>query len=102
MNRTQRLYEAIDFPPLSEEQKAEIEALKAMPESEIDTSDIPESTGDGSFYYIQSLKMPQTDIHAKIDNDTLAWLKSFGKGYQRKMNNILRWARMNNCPVAQL
>jgi uncharacterized protein (DUF4415 family) len=37
-----------------------------------------------------------------IDNDTLAWLKSFGRGYQRKMNNILRWARMNNCPVAQL
>ena len=102
MSRTQRQYSVIDFPPLTDEQKAELETLRAMPDSEIDTSDIPECTGNGGFYYIQSLKMPQTDVHAKIDNDTLAWLKGFGRGYQRKMNNILRWARMNNCPVAQL
>jgi uncharacterized protein (DUF4415 family) len=102
MNGTQRLYSAIDFPPLTEEQRKELEVLKNMPNEEIDTSDISICTGNGGFYYYQSLKIPQTDIHTKIDNDTLEWLKSFGKGYQRKMNNVLRWARMNNCPIMQM
>ncbi|RUV37129.1 hypothetical protein [Mesorhizobium sp. M7A.F.Ca.MR.148.00.0.0] len=31
-------------PPLTERQKAEIAALKARPESDVDTSDIPELT----------------------------------------------------------
>ena len=68
----------------------------------IDISDIPEYSGDGGFYYIQSPKKPQTKIYTVIDDDTLAWLKKFGEGYQRRLNNVLRWARMNNCPVAQL
>ena len=57
---------------------------------------------DNGFYYIQALKVPKTDIHMKIDNDTLAWLKQAGKGYQQRLNNVLRWARMNNCPIATL
>ena len=28
--------------------------------------------------------------------------RKFGEGYQRRLNNVLRRARMNNCPVAQL
>lgn len=102
MKRTQRPYAAIDFPPLTEEQKTMLENLSKIPDSEIDTSDIPECSGNGGFYYIQSLKMPQTKIYTAIDDDTLAWLKKVGKGYQQRLNNVLRWARMNNCPVAQL
>lgn len=79
-----------------------LEDLSKVPDSEIDTSDIPECSGKGGFYYIQSLKMPQTRILTVIDNDTLAWLKNVGKGYQQRLNNVLRWARMNNCPVEQL
>lgn len=102
MSRTQRPYEVIDFPPLTEEQNTMLEDLSKVPDSEIDTSDIPECSGNGGFYYIQSLKMPQTRILTVIDNDTLAWLKNVGKGYQQRLNNVLRWARMNNCPVEQL
>lgn len=100
MNETQRTYKTIDFPPLTYEQKKEIEALQEMNEDEIDTSDIPEAKGDGGFYYIHSLKVPKTDIHTKIDNDTLEWLKKAGKGYQTRLNNVLRWARMNGCPIS--
>lgn len=102
MSRTQRLYKVIDFPPLTDEQKNELLELEKMSDDDIDLSDLPESTGNGGFYYIQSLKMPKTAIHTKIDNDNLAWLKQFGKGYQTKLNNVIRWARMNGCPIASL
>ena len=34
------------LPPLAQRQKAELEALKALPDSEIDYSDIPPLTDD--------------------------------------------------------
>lgn len=102
MRRMQRPYEAIDFPPLTKEQEAVLDNLSKIPDSEIDTSDIPECSGNGGFYYIRSLKMPQTKIYTPVDDDTLAWLKNVGKGYQQRLNNVLRWARMNNCPIGQL
>ena len=99
----QREYKVIDFPPLTDDEKSMLENLKNMPDSEINLSDIPESTTDnGGFYYFQSLKLPKTSIHTKIDNDTLEWLKKAGKGYQSRLNNVLRWARLNNCPIAMM
>jgi uncharacterized protein (DUF4415 family) len=104
MKKMQREYKVIDFPPLTDEERNILEKLDKMPDSEIDFSDIPpsESNSSGGFYYIQALKMPKTDIHTKIDNDTLAWLKQAGRGYQQRLNNVLRWARMNGCPIATL
>ncbi len=71
-----------------------------MPGSEIDFSDIPDSNPDshGGFYYIQSLKTPKTDIHTKIDNDTLEWLKKPGKGYQTRLNNVLALGKNEQLP----
>ena len=102
MSRMQKQYAAIDFPPLTKEQEVMLENLSKTPYSEIDLTSAPECSGNGGFYYIQSLKMPQTRIHTAIDDDTLAWLKHVGKGYQKRLNNVLRWARMNNCPISQL
>jgi uncharacterized protein (DUF4415 family) len=34
-------------------------------------------------------------ITARVDADVLAWLKSQGKGYQSRMNAILRDAMLN-------
>ena len=102
MKKTPRPYVAIDFPPLTAEQNAVLDKMDKIPDSEIDTSDSPECSGNGGFYYIQSLKVPQTKIYTAVDNDTLAWLKQVGKGYQKRLNSVLRWARMNNCPIATL
>jgi uncharacterized protein (DUF4415 family) len=30
------------------------------------------------------------DIHIRIDSDVLAWFKESGKGYQTRINNVLR------------
>ena len=100
MKKMPKTYSAIDFPPLTEEQKRELENLSNMSDAEIDLSDIPEGRGDGQFYYYRSMKIPKNDIHTQIDVDNLVWLKKDGKGFQARLNAVIRWARMNGCPVS--
>ena len=73
-------------------------ALNAKPENDIDFSDIPATNADmwqgakrGQFY--RPIKQQLT---IRVDSDILAWLKSQGKGYQSRMNDILRSAMQNN------
>jgi len=77
---------------LSEEQAAELKALAEMPDEDIDFSDIPELTSVegaaiGKFY--RPIKQPVT---IRLDADVLDWLKKGGKGYQGRVNAILREA----------
>jgi len=74
-----------NLPPLTDEQTAELEALAARPDSEIDYSDIPPLTHLDQFY--RPVKEMTT---VRIDADVLHWLRSQGKGYQTKINAILR------------
>ena len=77
---------------LTENQRAELEALKAMPDQDIDYSDIPPNTPGqwqdasvGRFY--QSAKDPLT---LPIDADVLAWFKAQGGDYPARINALLR------------
>lgn len=77
-------------PPLTARQKKEIANLAAMPDESIDTSDVPavaftDAAVRGRFY-----KPRKTQITARVDADVLEWLKSQGRGYQGRMNAILR------------
>jgi len=81
-----------NLPPLTEKQEAELAALAARPDSEIDYSDIPPLTEEfwknavrGRFY-----KPTKTSTTVRIDSDVLAWLRGHGKGYQSRINAILR------------
>jgi uncharacterized protein (DUF4415 family) len=81
-----------ELPLLTEEQLEELRALAARPESEIDTSDIPELSKErwanairGSFY-----RPVKEQLTTRVDSDVVAWLKSYGKGYQSRLNAILR------------
>ena len=67
-----------------------LEELKNIPESEIDTSDIPEL--DASFWEKAELVKPLTKqaISLRVYSDVLDWFKSQGKGYQSLMNAVLR------------
>lgn len=85
-------YTLENLPPLTNGQRAKLKAMSGRPESEIDTSDLPEMTdaqwknaGRGHFY--RPLKR---QITARVDADVLDWLKAQGKGYQSRMNAILR------------
>lgn len=86
------LYELRPNQPLTARQKREIQALAAMPEDKIDTSDIPElppgawkDAVRGKWY--RPVKQP---VSIRLDADVLAWLKSKGTGYQTKVNLFLR------------
>jgi uncharacterized protein (DUF4415 family) len=78
---------------LSERQKAELEALAALPEDQIDTKDIPEVldwTGAKRGLFYRPVKQQVT---LRIDADLLAWFKARtaqGKGYQTDINRALR------------
>jgi uncharacterized protein (DUF4415 family) len=81
------------FPDMNKEQKQRLEALAALPDDQIDTSDIPEWTAEDFARAVPfaSLYKPRKEqITARLDADVLAWLKSHGKGYQTLMNNLLR------------
>ena len=72
---------------ISKERLREIEAIR---DEDIDYSDIPEL--DEGFWRRVALHMPQPKkgIYVRLDADVLEWLKSKGKGYQTRMNAMLR------------
>jgi uncharacterized protein (DUF4415 family) len=82
-------------PPLTEAQKAEIEALKNMRDEDIDYSDIPPLTDEfwknAKPLHYRPIKESTT---VRLDADVLAWLKDKGKGYQTRINAILRSAML--------
>ncbi|MDR2891895.1 MAG: BrnA antitoxin family protein [Deltaproteobacteria bacterium] len=91
-------YKQGELPPLTEERKEELRALADSPDSEIDYSDIPPL--DEAFWaravpnpFFKPIKV-HTSV--RIDSDIMAWLKSQGKGYQTKMNSILREAMLRS------
>ena len=92
---------------LTLEQRAELERLTSMPDDTIDTSDAPEFPDDHLGGAIRLNGRPlrdvmelyrarKTAITARIDRDVLEWLKSQGRGYQTRINAILRDAMQND------
>jgi len=80
------------LPALTEAQRDNLKRLSTLSDDEIDTSDVPELT-DAQLAQMQQggLYRPvKKQITARVDADVLAWLKSQGKGYQSRMNAILR------------
>jgi uncharacterized protein (DUF4415 family) len=91
-------YKQSELPPLTEARKAELKALAERPDSEINYSDIPPL--DESFW-ARAVPNPffkpvKTHASMRIDSDVLAWLKSQGKGYQTRINAILREAMLKS------
>ncbi|RWC30910.1 BrnA antitoxin family protein [Mesorhizobium sp.] len=82
-------------PPLTEAQKAEIAALKARPEDDVDTSDIPELTEE---FWQNAVRNPyfkpvKQQLTLRLDSDLVAWFKRRapdGRGYQSAINRALR------------
>jgi uncharacterized protein (DUF4415 family) len=70
----------------------DLEDLRRIKDEDIDFTDIPEKTDwsnavRGKFY--RPIKKPLT---IRIDADVLAWFKAQGKGYQTRINAMLREA----------
>ncbi|WP_027169910.1 BrnA antitoxin family protein [Mesorhizobium sp. WSM3224] len=82
-------------PPLTEVQKAEIAALKARSEDDVDTSDIPELSEE---FWQSAVRNPyfkpiKQQLTLRLDSDLVAWFKRRtpdGRGYQSAINKALR------------
>jgi len=81
-------------PPLTQAQRADLRALAALPDTTIDTSDIPLLADD--FWrsarpnpYYRPIKRQLT---LRLDADIIAWLRAAGPGYQTRLNTLLRQA----------
>ena len=77
--------------------RKELAALAAKPEREIDFSDLPATTKQdwqgavrGKFY-----RPVKQQLTVRIDADVVEWLKNQGKGYQSRLNDILRAAMLD-------
>ncbi|MBH2018153.1 MAG: BrnA antitoxin family protein [Burkholderiales bacterium] len=83
-------------PPLTDEQRARLSVLAKMPDSDIDYSDIPPLGDD---FWKNAVRNPfykptKQVTTVRVDSDVLLWLKGQGKGYQTRINAILREAML--------
>lgn len=69
-----------------------VKELATLSDSDIDTSDIAEL--DADFWNTAQVVMPEdrgkSQITAKFDSDVINWFKKQGRGYQGRMNAVLR------------
>ena len=70
----------------------EITALMQMKDEEIDLSDIPEITDFSKAVVGKFYRPIKKSLTIRVDADVLAWLKAQGKGYQTRINSLLRAA----------
>jgi len=90
-----------ELPPLDEEH---VKKLKKMQDKDIDFSDMPALTQEQLAKFVpakllnRSLYKPvKVPVKINYDADVLEWFRSFGKGYQTRMNSALREYMLEHC-----
>ena len=88
-------------PPLSAAQRAELKALATVPDEQIDTSDIPRLSKE---FWKAAINNPfyrpiKQQLTVRLDADVLTWLRSTGRGYQTKLNAIVREAMVREATL---
>ncbi|MEE8057018.1 MAG: BrnA antitoxin family protein [Pseudomonadales bacterium] len=75
---------------MTERSQTDFKRLDAMRDEDIDYSDIPEL--DDAFWEGARVVMPpgKKQLTLRLDADILDWMKAQGKGYQSRINAILR------------
>lgn len=78
--------------------KSALARLDRIKDSEIDYSDIPPL--DKSFFTRATEAWPpaKRQLTIRLDADVLTWLKANGRGYQTRINRILRSAMESHPP----
>ena len=84
--------------PLTAKQKHKLAKLATRPDSEIDYSDIPPLTGK---FWRNAVSSPlyrpvKHQLTVRLDADVIAWLRKQGRGYQTRINSLLRTAMLKD------
>ena len=74
----------------SKESRTDWNRLEKQTNADIDTSDIP--TLETIFFREAKIRLPKgkKSVSLRLDQDVLDWFKRQGKGYQTRINAILR------------
>ena len=74
---------------MSKRSKTDWKRMAAMKDEDIDTSDIPEL--DEDFFRQAEIRLPpKQPVTIRLDADVLEWFKANGRGYQTRINKLLR------------
>jgi len=93
-----------DIPEPTPKRKQELAVLAKRPEREIDYSDIPPLGDDAWEKAVHWKEATQSGLYkpkkivatVRIDADVMVWLKQHGRGYQTRLNTILRDAMLQS------
>jgi uncharacterized protein (DUF4415 family) len=78
------------MPKITAEMRRELKALDKLSDDGIDFSDIPEWTGGDPVYVGLMYRPGKKSVTIRLDEDLVHWFKKQGKGWQTKMNWVLR------------
>lgn len=78
-----------NLPPLTMQERTQLEAVAAMPDEKIDYSDAP-YLPDAVWERAAELPGTKQQITLRIDSDVLDFFKHTGKRYQTRINAVLR------------
>lgn len=84
--------------PLTAKQRRQVAALASLPDAKIDYSDIPALKDR---FWKHAVRNPfyrpvKRQLTVRLDADVIAWLREQGKGYQTRINALLRAAMMSD------
>lgn len=71
--------------------KSDLARLRAMKDEDIDVSDIPEL--DDAFFAQAPIDLDsigKTAVSIRLDSDVIEFFKGYGRGYQTRINRVLR------------
>lgn len=88
-NTVKRTLDLTKPPIVTEEQKARLAVLAAMPDDQIDTSDAPFRA---DAVWVKAVDFPHAKklISLRIDEDVIEFFKQTGTRYQTRINAVLR------------
>ena len=84
--------------PITSARQRKLTQLAERPDSEIDFSDIPQLKGK---FWANAVRNPfyrpvKQQLTVRLDADVVAWLRLQGKGYQTRLNSVLREAMIED------
>jgi uncharacterized protein (DUF4415 family) len=82
--------------PMTPARRRELRRLAERPDAEIDFSDIPPLKES---FWKNAVRNPfyrpvKQQLTVRLDADVVAWLRRQGKGYQTRLNRVLREAML--------
>ena len=84
--------------PTTAARKRKLARIAARPDSEIDSSDIPPLKDS---FWKDAVRNPfyrpvKQQLTVRLDADVVAWLRRQGRGYQTRLNKVLREAMLED------